>query len=80
MLEILIAFNISKNLYILDTTYGKKIVGDYWDKKEGLKSWLLRIAVSGAPQDVLTEDCMEQLYGIKLEVASVNGKMIVLAV
>lgn len=50
----------------------------YSDEIIGLKDG--RIAVSGAPQEVLTEDSIEQLYGIKLEVASVNGKMVVLAV
>jgi len=50
----------------------------YSDEIIGLKDG--KIAVSGAPQKVLTESCIKELYGIKLEVASVHGKMVVLAV
>lgn len=48
------------------------------DRLIGLKEG--KVVVEGAPQDVITSDSIEDLYGIRLRVAEVEGQKIVMTV
>ena len=50
----------------------------YSDRIIGLKDG--RVLVEGAPEDVITEECIRELYGINLGVTSIDGRKFVLAV
>ena len=39
-----------------------------------------RIVAQGAPDDVITSDLLEEVYGVRLPVATIEGKPFVLAV
>ena len=50
----------------------------YSDRIIGLKDG--QVLVEGAPEDVITEESIRELYGIKLGVTSIDGRKFVLAV
>lgn len=50
----------------------------YSDRIIGLKDG--RVLVEGAPEDVITEESIRELYGINLGVTSIDGRKFVLAV
>lgn len=50
----------------------------YSDQVIGLKDG--KVLIEGAPQDVITKDSIQELYGIELEVTEVEGQKFVLAV
>lgn len=52
------------------TTFSDRIIG----LKEG------EVAVQGAPDEVITEECIRDLYGISLGVTTIEGKKFVLTV
>ena len=39
-----------------------------------------RIVAQGAPDDIITSDLLEEVYGVRLPVATIEGKPFVLAV
>jgi iron complex transport system ATP-binding protein len=48
------------------------------DRLVGLKDG--QVVVEGAPQEVITPDSIEDLYGIRLRVAEVEGQKMVMTV
>lgn len=78
LLELICNLNQSYGITIIMVLHDMNHAVYYSDEVIGLRDG--KILVQGRPSEVVTPDTIEQLYGIRLDVAQVNNKKVVVTV
>lgn len=78
LLELIRSLNETYGITIIMVLHDMNHAVYYSDEIIGLKSG--SILMQGRPQQVITPDSIEALYGIRLDVAQVNGRRVVMTV
>ena len=78
LLELIRSLNETYGITIIMVLHDMNHAVYYSDEIIGLKSGI--ILMQGRPQQVITPDSIEALYGIRLDVTQVNGRRVVMTV
>lgn len=78
LLEMIKKLNRDYNITIIMVLHDMNHAVYYSDEILGLKDG--KVLIQGSPQEIITTECIEQIYGVRLKVEKMNGRKVVMTV